>query len=90
MVALLRRHRAAKPQFSRPDRTLIVEAHRELHRIAVLMQSVAERLSSREDSSGVAELQARITSSISEVEHQMAAMRRAFEGNFAYWATPND
>ena len=88
LVALLRRHRTAKPQFSRPDRTLIVEAHRELHRIAVLMRSAVERLSSR-DAGGVGELKAQLIGSASEVERQMGALRRAFEGNFAYWATPD-
>jgi len=90
MVALLRRHRAAKPQFSRPDRRLIVEAHRKLHRIAVLMRSIVEHLLSREDSVSLVELQAQLIGAVSEVERQMAAMRQAFEGNFAYWETPDD
>ena len=75
IVALIRRHHFARPQFPRADRIALMEAHRELHRIGALLRSLAP---------GNAEAQ--ILAAVAEIEDQLRALRRGVQGNFEYWS----
>lgn len=54
------------------------------------MRSLAEHLPPDDDSGGATALGTQLLHSGSGVEHQMAALRHAFNGNFAYWETADD
>lgn len=74
IVALIRSHHFATPQFSRADRIALMEAHRELHRIGALLRSLA-----------AGDAEAQILAAVAEIEDQLRALRYAVQGNFEYW-----
>ena len=74
IVALIRSHHFATPQFSRPDRIALMEAHRELHRIGALLRSLA-----------AGDAEAQILAAVAEIGDQLRALRCAVQGNFEYW-----
>ena len=74
IVALIRSHHFATPQFSRADRIALMEAHRELHRIGALLRSLA-----------AGDAEAQILAAVAEIEDQVRALRCAVQGNFEYW-----
>lgn len=74
IVALIRSHRFATPQFSRADRIALMEAHRELHRIGALLRSLA-----------AGDAKAQTLAAVAEIEDQLRAHRYGVQGNFEYW-----
>ncbi|KRB42563.1 hypothetical protein [Phenylobacterium sp. Root700] len=87
IVAVVRAQLARRPQFARPDRILIVEAHRDLHRIRVLLTRLVENEVARGDVAGsLASDGGAVSVLADEVGQNMQALRQAFEGNFSYWA----
>lgn len=74
IVALIRSHHFATPQFSRADRIALMEAHRELHRIGALLRSLA-----------AGDAEAQILAVVAEIEDQLRALRYGVQGNLEYW-----
>ena len=84
IVALIRRHHLGTPQLARRDRIALMEAHRELHRIGIVLKGLASRqLMAGAPANPV---DAELLAIIAEIERQMRGLRLAVEGNFEYWS----
>ena len=86
IVALIRRHHFATPQFPRTDRIALMEVHRELHRIGALLRGLASNRSMVRTPGSDDEVGARLLAAVAEIEHQLRGLRRGIEGNFEYWS----
>ena len=86
IVALIRRHHFATPQFPRADRIALMEVHRELHRIGALLRGLASGRPMAGASASDDEVGAQLLAAVAEIEHQLRGLRRGIEGNFEYWS----
>lgn len=86
IVALIRRHHFATPQFPRADRVALMEAHRELHRIGGLLRGLASSRSMAGAPASADEVGAQLLAAVAEIEHQLRGLRRGIEGNLEYWS----
>lgn len=87
ILALIRRHHFTTPQFPRADRIALMEVHRELHRIGVLLRGFASDKSTDRALSRVGDANAQIFAAIAEIEDQLRGLRCGIRGNFEYWST---
>lgn len=84
IVSLIRRHHLGTPQLARRDRIALMEAHRELHRIGIVLTGLApRRLMAGAPANPV---DAELLAIIAKIERQMRGLRLAVEGNFEYWS----
>ena len=86
IVALIRRHHLATPQLARRDRVALMEAHRELHRIGLVLKGLASRRWTAGAPVITDRVDSEILAMIAEIERQMRGLRLAVEGNFEYWS----
>ena len=86
IVALIRRHHFATPQFPRADRIALMEVHRELHRIGALLRGFASDKTTDRALSRVGDANAQIFAAIAEIEDQLRGLRCGIRGNFEYWS----
>jgi hypothetical protein len=86
VVALIRRHHLATPQFSRMDRIVLMEVHRELHAIGALLRGLASDRSPDGVSASDDEVGTRLMAAVAKIEQQLRGLRRGIKGNFEYWS----
>ena len=86
VAALVRRHAAARPRFSRPQELALIAIQGELRRIGVNVNQIARAVNSAVMEGRVLDLELTALEDLRrEIREQMSALREAFEGNLAYW-----
>jgi hypothetical protein len=91
VAGLVRRHLSKAPTFSRPDQLSLSEVQGELRRIATKLIHIGERVDLVANQGGHLELDRQYFENLSqEVRGQIVALRKALEGNLAYWDVGDD
>lgn len=86
VAALVRRHAAGRPTFSRTEEAALLAVQGEIHRIGINLNQIARALNTAVLEGRVLDLElADIRAFQRELRGHMAALREAFEGNLAYW-----
>lgn len=87
-VALIRGRLHGRPQFSRPEALAFIEVQRELRRIGVNVNQIARALNTAVMEGTVLDLEtAQLAAFADEIRAHIAGLRKAFDGNLAYWST---
>jgi hypothetical protein len=86
IVALIRRRLAGHPRFSRDAEVAVLEIQAEVYRIGVNVNQIARSLNEARGREGSVELVLDELNGLRrELRAQLEGLRKAFEGNLAYW-----
>jgi hypothetical protein len=91
ITGLVRRHISNAPTFSRPDQLSLSEIQGELRRIATKLIHIGQSVDLAVSQGGHLELDSQYFENLRlEVRGQITALRKALDGNLAYWDVGND
>ena len=91
VAGLVRRHISKAPTFSRPDQLGLSEIRGELRRIGAKLNHIGQSVDLAVNQGGHLEVDGQYFEDLSqEVREHIVALRKALEGNLAYWDAGDD
>ena len=86
LTALIRRRERGAPTFSRLQEPSLIGIHMELRRIAVNITQIVRALNAEATEGRISDPELSMLSDLrQEIRGHMRALRKALEGNLAYW-----